>query len=301
MPEISVVHIGLLVAAALVGIILGWVFRGNRSRHEKAAVNAGWQEQLDAQRKEHERLVSQNKNLMDQVSQFQASNRDAKNRAKELSTVVQDAFARRDELQREIKDIRSNLEVAVTQRDKLQTDLESRGSHEDILKEKDDKIFQLSRELENWQDRLPPLIERYRARDKEATDVEAELAEARERIRQLEHEQDQEHAETRIEPVHDPDTLTDGREASNDPLDDEPPAAESSYGAKDNLKKIKGVGPAIEKTLNELGIFRFEQIAEMSEYDIDRVAQRLKGFHSRIYREDWMGQARELLERDRSA
>ncbi len=308
MPEITVIHIGLFVAATLIGIILGWVFRGNRSQHEKAAVNAGWQEQLDAQRKEHERLVSQNKNLMDQVSQFQASNRDAKNRAKELSSVVQEAFARRDELQREIKDIRSNLEVAVTQRDKLQTDLESRSNDQDILKEKDDKIFQLSRELENWQDRLPPLIERYRTRDEEAKAFEAELVEARERIRQLEHEQDQEHAETHIEPVRDPDTLTDGREASNDPIDDVrddadeqgAEAIEEIDGA-DNLKKIKGVGPAIEKTLNELGIFRFEQIAEMSEYDIDRVAQRLKGFHSRIYREDWMGQARELVERERSA
>jgi predicted flap endonuclease-1-like 5' DNA nuclease len=32
----------------------------------------------------------------------------------------------------------------------------------------------------------------------------------------------------------------------------------------------------------------------MSEYDIDRVAQQLKGFRSRIYREDWVGQARTL-------
>ena len=305
MPEITVIHIVFLVAATLVGIILGWVIRGNRSQQEKAAVSAGWQEQIDAQRKEHERLVSQNKNLMDQVSQFQASNRDAKNRAKELSTVVQEAFARRDELQREIKDIRSNLEAAVTQRDKLQTDLETRGNDDDLLKEKDDKIFQLSRELENWQDRLPPLIERYRVRDEEAAKIEAELAAARERINALEQEQDEDHAETRIESVHNPDTLTDGRDASNDPIDAATQTVESAEepldGAKDNLKKIKGVGPAIEKTLNELGIFRFEQIADMSEYDIDRVAQRLKGFHSRIYREDWIGQARELLERDRSA
>lgn len=305
MPEITVIHIGFLVAATLVGIILGWVIRGNRSQQEKAAVSAGWQEQIEAQRKEHERLVSQNKNLMDQVSQFQASNRDAKNRAKELSTVVQEAFARRDELQREIKDIRSNLEAAVTQRDKLQTDLETRGNDDDLLKEKDDKIFQLSRELENWQDRLPPLIERYRVRDEEAAKIEAELAAARERISELEQEQDEDHAETRIERVHNPDTLTDGRDASNDPIDAATATVESAEepldGAKDNLKKIKGVGPAIEKTLNELGIFRFEQIADMSEYDIDRVAQRLKGFHSRIYREDWIGQARELLERDRSA
>ena len=55
-----------------------------------------------------------------------------------------------------------------------------------------------------------------------------------------------------------------------------------------------GDGPAIEKTLNEMGISRFDQIAQMSEYDIDRVAHRLKGFRSRIYREDWIGQARDL-------
>ena len=71
--------------------------------------------------------------------------------------------------------------------------------------------------------------------------------------------------------------------------DDEP-----AGGLRDNLKLIKGVGPAIEKTLNELGIFRYIQIAEMSEYDIDRIARRLKGFRSRIYREDWIGQARDL-------
>jgi len=69
---------------------------------------------------------------------------------------------------------------------------------------------------------------------------------------------------------------------------------------RDDLKMIKGVGPAIEKTLNEMGIFRFDQIAGMSEYDIDRVANRLKGFRTRIYREDWIGQARELQDRKAS-
>ena len=67
---------------------------------------------------------------------------------------------------------------------------------------------------------------------------------------------------------------------------------------RDKLQRIKGIGPAIEKTLNEVGIFRFEQIAEISEYEIDRVAKRLKGFRSRIYREDWVGQARELRDQE---
>jgi predicted flap endonuclease-1-like 5' DNA nuclease len=45
-----------------------------------------------------------------------------------------------------------------------------------------------------------------------------------------------------------------------------------------------------------MGIYRLQQIADMTEYDIDRVAERLKGFHSRIHREDWIGQARVLLD-----
>ncbi|MDH4315065.1 MAG: hypothetical protein OEW68_09510, partial [Gammaproteobacteria bacterium] len=64
--------------------------------------------------------------------------------------------------------------------------------------------------------------------------------------------------------------------------------------AYDDLRLIKGVGPAIEQTLHELGFFHYRQIAEMTEFDIDRVARKLKGFRSRIYREDWIGQARML-------
>lgn len=337
MPELSIVHIALMAVAAIVGAVAGWIFRGGRAAQEKAAVNAGWQEQIEAQRREGGRLLEQNKGLMDQVSQFQASHTDAKNRAKELSGAVQEAFARRDELQREIKDIRGNLEAAVNERNQLQSDMEAVSSTEDILREKDARIEKLTQELENWQGRLPPLIERFRVRNEEAEQFEAELERAQERIRELEsaHDDDLEN-QTRIEPVTDPDELTDGLDASNDEdtsisrlletdtekeLDDapEPPVDDQqevhadsdddpdseddedddspltgTHDIRNDLKMIKGVGPAIEKTLNELGIFSFQQIADMSEYDIDRVAQRLKGFRTRIYREDWIGQAREL-------
>lgn len=346
MPELSATNIALLVAALLVGVVVGWIGRGKRSASEKAAINAGWQEQLEAQRTEHERLMEQNKSLMDQNSQYQASNKDAKMRATELSEALKEAFERRDELQRQIKDIRGNLELAVRQRDQLQHQARQRDGTDAAIKERDDKIFQLSRELENWQERLPPLIERFRQRNEEAERLEADLAAAHERIEALESMVGSE--QTRVEAV-DREALGEDLDASNDPIDEEndelvaaeemfedagdpesavaPPdeaetfeeaadPGETEFGAgggqdadsdvgdlpddtgalaRDNLKLIKGVGPAIEKTLNEMGIFRFHQIAEMSEYDIDRVANRLKGFRSRIYREDWMGQARELL------
>ena len=330
MPDIEIIHIVLLVIATIVGAVAGWVLRGNRAEQEKAAVSSGWQEQIEAQRKEADRLLDQNKSLMEQISQYQASNADAKNRAKELSSALQEAFERRDELQREIKDIRSNLEVTLSQRDQLQSDMQARVADEDVLRQKDARIEKLSQELANWQARLPPLIERYRIRNEEAERLEVELEQARQRIAELEREGVESSAgETHIEPVHHPEELTDGLEASNDPADDyvnehddddvddatgaiaeagdheeQPPVSTDDAdhdragfnpGAGDDLQQIKGVGPAIEKTLNELGIFNLQQIANMSEYDIDRVARKLKGFHSRIYREDWIGQARELL------
>ncbi len=85
----------------------------------------------------------------------------------------------------------------------------------------------------------------------------------------------------------------DGDDSSTDDDSDDDVAA-GINDSRDNLKLIKGIGPVIEKTLHELGIFRFQQIANMSEYDIDRIAKHLKGFRSRIYREDWIGQARDL-------
>jgi predicted flap endonuclease-1-like 5' DNA nuclease/uncharacterized protein YoxC len=320
MPEITVIHIAALFIALLIGIVIGWLVRGGRSRSEKAAINSGWQEQLLAQRGEHERLLEQNKSLMDQNSQYQASNKDAKMRASELSDALKEAFERRDALQRQIKDIRSNLETAVSERDQLQSDIQNQASTADsaaaALEEKDARIDKLNQELENWQNRLPPLIERFQKRNREAEEFESELATARERITALEDMMGSEH--TRVEPV-DQDALRDGMDASNDPIEesdieeqeaeerdsDDPDASNGNdmgnIGvASDNLKLIKGVGPAIEKTLNEMGIFRFNQIAEMSEYDIDRIARRLKGFHSRIYREDWIGQARDLQSQEAS-
>jgi len=380
MPDLSLIELVLLAAMTLVGVIGGWMLRAGRCTREKQAINAAWTDQLAAQKSEHQRLADQNKSLMEQVARFQASRKDSDLRARELSESLREAFARRDELQRQLKDIRNNLESAIAERNRLLNDADERAVRQVAtnrnLRDREDKIARLSRELENWQSRLPPLIERYRTRDIEAQRLEAELAQARERIADLENLLNS--GETRIEASDSP-PLANGLDASNEQyeatsvhdeswidvtadsaqadeldtdegelssvfdallageagmvgetegarmvdsdaaevfaddssvddthidvalddsstsgnLDFELPAADSAED-RDDLQKIKGVGPAIEKTLNDLGIRRYEQIATMSEFEIDRVARQLKGFRSRIYREDWIGQARML-------
>ena len=71
------------------------------------------------------------------------------------------------------------------------------------------------------------------------------------------------------------------------------------HSGRDDLKLIRGVGPSIERTFNDFGVHNFRQIAELTEHEMDNLAQQLKGFRSRIYREDWIGQARDL-EHDKS-
>ncbi len=67
-----------------------------------------------------------------------------------------------------------------------------------------------------------------------------------------------------------------------------------TQASSDDLKRVSGIGPTFEQTLNEMGIYRFEQLAQLTEQDLERVAARLETFPDRIIRDRWVEQAREL-------
>ncbi len=68
---------------------------------------------------------------------------------------------------------------------------------------------------------------------------------------------------------------------------------EARGGLPDDLKLLKGVGPKLEQTLNELGFFHFDQIAAWGEAEVAWVDSRLK-FKGRIERDGWIAQAAKL-------
>ncbi len=74
-----------------------------------------------------------------------------------------------------------------------------------------------------------------------------------------------------------------------DPAEDDLP----NFGTTDDLKRIRGIGILIEKKLNSLGILTYEQVANWSSADVDRISQ-LLDFKGRIERENWVEQARIL-------
>jgi small subunit ribosomal protein S2 len=62
-------------------------------------------------------------------------------------------------------------------------------------------------------------------------------------------------------------------------------------GVADDLKKLAGVSPAIEKMLNDLGIFHFWQIAEFSPEDAGKIGEEV-GLPGRV--EGWIAQAKQF-------
>lgn len=63
----------------------------------------------------------------------------------------------------------------------------------------------------------------------------------------------------------------------------------------DDLKVISGVGPALEKKLNGLGVYTYAQIANWTAADAEWIDAQLK-FRGRIERDNWVEQAKKLVE-----
>lgn len=74
------------------------------------------------------------------------------------------------------------------------------------------------------------------------------------------------------------------------------PDIAQAVGEPDDLKRIKGIGPKLEKLCNSLGVKRFDQIAAWSARDVAKVDEHLGSFKGRITRDEWVEQAKLLAE-----
>ena len=73
-----------------------------------------------------------------------------------------------------------------------------------------------------------------------------------------------------------------------------PKAAKAAVDFTDDLKLIGGVGPALEKKLQDAGITSLKQIAAWKKADVAEFDEKLD-FHGRIEREEWVAQAKDLV------
>ncbi len=66
---------------------------------------------------------------------------------------------------------------------------------------------------------------------------------------------------------------------------------------QDDLKRIRGIGPVMERVLNGMGVTSFRQVAKFTAADVKRVQTAIDRFPDRIVRDDWMGGARREYEK----
>jgi len=60
------------------------------------------------------------------------------------------------------------------------------------------------------------------------------------------------------------------------------------------LRRIRGIGPAYQRVLEQAGVTRVQQIASWTEADLASFADKLKIRPERISKDDWIGQAKGL-------
>jgi predicted flap endonuclease-1-like 5' DNA nuclease len=129
-------------------------------------------------------------------------------------------------------------------------------------------------------------------RDKRASVLAGQLEEARADLQQARAELEQTRAEleqTRAE-------LEQARARKPDVAASASPAPGPSRAGKvvQGLRRIRGIGPAYQRVLEQLGVSRVQQVAGWSDADILVFAEKLKIRPDRITKDDWVGQARSL-------
>ncbi|HZX23063.1 MAG TPA: hypothetical protein VFF18_05970 [Woeseiaceae bacterium] len=303
MPGPPIMIIGLALLSALAGGLLGWYLHAERHRRQRLMTAATWQEKLQAEELARERLRRQIRSLAGRLDAARRSDREARQRLARTEQELARAADEGEDASSALTDCREALAATNRKRDELHAQLQRLlARSREIMaasRAKDEKIFTLSRELESWQERLPPLVYRFREKAREATAAYRALDMERARARELE-----DTLRTRALPLTDSPPDADGgsnggnggRRSGGDGSDRAMPV----HRPRDDLKRIRGIGPVLERLLNDLGIHRLQQIAEFGPDDVERVQAALQDFPDRIERDHWVEQARTLISEYRS-
>ena len=69
-------------------------------------------------------------------------------------------------------------------------------------------------------------------------------------------------------------------------------------GDKNDLTAIEGIGPFLEKKLNDAGVFTYAGIAGWDAEKIAEITTKISFFEGRIEKDDWVGQAQKLIDKN---
>jgi predicted flap endonuclease-1-like 5' DNA nuclease len=66
------------------------------------------------------------------------------------------------------------------------------------------------------------------------------------------------------------------------------------YGPRDDLQRLEGVDPSLERALNRLGIYHFHQIARFEASDVEWLVEHVEGVPEHTIRDSWIADASRL-------
>ena len=66
------------------------------------------------------------------------------------------------------------------------------------------------------------------------------------------------------------------------------------FGPRDDLQRLEGVDPSLERTLNRLGIYHFHQIARFDPSDVEWIVEHADGVPAQTIRDSWIVDASRL-------
>jgi predicted flap endonuclease-1-like 5' DNA nuclease len=255
-----------LIAAAIIGFIIGWLLRGNRAGSAAAA--------------DLEAAGTENRRLAEEVSALRAAGGDLETRIAEISADCEERIAslssERDTAQRRLEGLESGSAEAEERAAALGTELERARQ----------RIIELEAETTGLHARVGEL-EAAASGGRPSADQERRLTDADAEIERL-----------RGELAASRDRLLAARARAGEVGEEEAREAVISRFAAgagtepDDLTAIWGVGPKLESLLHSLNIRTFRQVAEFTAEDIAIVDAALTAFRGRIVRDDWVGSAR---------
>lgn len=302
---ISKIVLCLLLTFAF-GFGLAWLLWHLTTKRREDDTNAMWQRRFgDLQRERDTTVAKIRHELEDQRQQVPTLEASLRERSDLIAQLEADLIEWREKL----PELQTRLDHSESEKDRLQQDnlrLQERlGAIEAQQRSADSDDSKQREALAQWQKKYEASMARVRqaeakAQESEQTardiaqELDASLVAQKASAAEALAERDRRISELM-------DQLEQAREQGSAPAQrPKGVAPEGLYASlpdhhnADDLKKIRGVGPVLEKTLNDLGIYFFRQIAEFNDDHIDWVADHINTFGGRIKRDQWVEQAASL-------
>jgi predicted flap endonuclease-1-like 5' DNA nuclease len=159
----------------------------------------------------------------------------------------------------------------------------------EVETERDAESARLRRELEQARTELGQAQSELGQVQSELGQVRSELGQARSELGQAQSELEQARSDLA--------QARSGLQQARSSVTDAAPAPASGARAgkaPQGLRRIRGIGPAYQRVLEQAGVTRVQQVARWTEAELVRFAEKLKIRPDRISKDDWIGQAKSL-------